>query len=1133
MEDPLEFIKQELNSKLTSIDKAIQIHRERAAAYREERQQICEQMKVIETDKINIEFNNLFLSLQNKQESVIQQINNTFNVIMDRQTLSYENGKCEAVISDLLSSKDRVESLLSADTPRRTFFKESVVIGQLIQQDLNAIMQYQIEHFEDSTDTIEFPTFKLEMDKSISAIQEITLIESNPPLTPEAIELESIPLSSDNLTAATIDQTISLDLPPLTHDTDPNTEVLSTIDSQAIPTKETDFIQNDLATEDEGNTINIVSNELSAEKTDLVIHDINTLNIASNGLSAEKNDNPELISKVGSGQATESHPVVPFESLSAKHKYKFVVTHVASPSYLYLQLVTKEFNQMIPGITEYHTNIDENPEEAKPVNPDSITKGRYFFAKYDIDGCWYRALILQTETEHPQKVNVYFIDYGNPGLVSMDNLRPIPEKYATFPQQAFVASLYNIKPTGSDVIIITPTNDDEWTLPSMKYKWEQHVIQWVDIILDAHRLVYGLISQCGKSNHLELDLILSTGTVCEILDSNLISFTPSQLTLLDSDHVSLRELLISGSMGIEADPNHIDSLSFYTSNSSTHETAPVSSPEFSEIFGTLRSDHENEYLFPNIFQEDGSFSCMLAATDSPDLFYVNIIHIGATIIDRIASEIVSYMDAGILGRTLIRVKQPCLAFYVEDELWYRGIVLEMKPSEDKYFVFFVEFGSTSWVTEKQIQPINNKLFRYPVQAIPCRLYGIKPKNKFLWPLEAVEEFTKLSGPTSILNAFMISCEPHERIHNNISIMKEFVINIRLYECNNPKSVNECLIELGYAETIDSTRETDVSASSLSFSNSPDLDNWNPMENDFLSANNNYQYEDDNIDIAIQGYKDPDQSHICRYYNSTRGCRRGTSCKYTHTLYSKRNRFRMKEIPFSYSIQELPSLNSFILCKITGIQSPYNFYITCPYGCVDLEEDILSHSDNIKRFFEEKFPIEETEFYLLNKNIQDFYDTEAYPVPLDYYSNGEIVIVHSSAHNWCRSRIIEPESIKVFYVDYGYSEIVGNTDIRQIEKRFLFTPFQAIPCVLSGIVPIIDKLDEARERLDTLATNRNFLARVEGRVDKGQLCLYFLPNENEPMNCNLPCNCLNDLLFNEGYYERCGNREECKIKFFPG
>ena len=1130
----LEFIKQQLKSKINSIEEAIQMYHMRASSYREEKRQICEQTKLNEANKITAEFCKLFLLLHNKQQQTIEELNNSFQIILEKETSISQNGTCDGVISNLVFSKKKVESLLKAETTKSAFFSESAQIGHLIDQDLHAIMQYQFEQFDEPSDPIEFPTFKVDVDNCVNAIQEIIFVESLPIIPPSSTEL------TESIIDTQSDQAVTPSSPHLTHKTEQNSQMVSTIDSQVIPTDET----------------NLENHSVIESETESNEAPVNPIDIISHELSVEENENSGLASKEVATELTtdiESHPTkVPFECLSVNQEYKFVVTHSSSPSYLYLQLVTREFNQMIPGITEYHTHIDEYPEEAELVNPDSVTAGSYYFAKYDVDGCWYRAVILAAETEHPQKVSVYFIDYGNTDLVSIHNLRILPEKFAIFPQQAFIASLYNIKPIDSDALIITPTNDDEWTLPSMKYQWEQEVIQWVDVILDAHRSVYGYISQCGQSNHLELDLVLSTGTVREIMDSRLIPFTPSQLTLLDRDHVSLRELLISGSMGVESDStsqlNYSDIFSLSTSNSShhsnklstmipeklTYEDTLVTHLEYSEIFGTPRSDCEDGYFFPNIFQEESFFSCMLAATDSPDLFYVHVIHIRAKIIDEIASEIVGYMETYPCDRTPIEVKQPCLAFYTEDKLWYRGIVLEIKPNEEKYFVFFVEFGSTSWVTIKHIKPIDSKLLRFPIQAIPCRLYGIKPKNKLLWPLEAVEAFIKLSGPSTILTASMVSCEPHERIHNNVIIMKEFVINVRLYEYNiQETSLNDCLIELGYAESIESPHDT-ISASSISFSNSPDeLDGWNPMESEFLSSRNNYIYEDDNIDLAIQGYKEPDLSRICRYYNSARGCNMGSLCKYIHTLYPKKNRQREKAIPNSTLVLALPPKNSYIHCKITSIQSPYNFYIRCPNGSIDLADDIVTESGNTKHLFEEKYPIEETEFFLLHKEIQAFYDTQAYPVLSEDYYNGEIVIVHSSEHNWYRSRVIDPGSIKVFYVDYGYTEIVNQANIRQIEKRFLFTPFQAIPCVLSGVVPIIEKLDEARERLESLATNRNFLARVEGCIDKGALCLYFLPNENEPVDCNLPCGCLNELLCNEGFYERCESKNENEIKTFPG
>ena len=66
-------------------------------------------------------------------------------------------------------------------------------------------------------------------------------------------------------------------------------------------------------------------------------------------------------------------------------------------------------------------------------------------------------------------------------------------------------------------------------------------------------------------------------------------------------------------------------------------------------------------------------------------------------------------------------------------------------------------------------------------------------------------------------------------------------------------------------------------------------------------------------------------------------------------------------------------------------------------------------------------------------MQEFYDSQSIPLFSENWALSEIAVAKSEAQKWYRCRILDPESLKVFYLDYGYIEIVEKQSIRKIDQ----------------------------------------------------------------------------------------------------
>ena len=1039
MTDPIEFLRQRLQMKLESINVAIQMYYGRLDSYTENRNKVGKEAKGKIIEKINSEFNKLFVVLHNKQQAVLEELNASYKTVLDKEIKLPNSEQCKTAVLNLTSCSEKVDLLLH-ETNRAVFFQESSKIGQEIEFNLDLLMKFQIEQFDVPCTSTVFPEFSFDLDETIFSVNSINLQPEN---------IESIASNS------------STDLD---------------ITSQPV---------------------------------------INQLKHLSPDFNREI---PETVNSPEKSSIQNECYIVPYENLTRHNKYKFVVLCVYSPSEIYLQLLTKEFNQMIPKITQYHDDVDAHPEQTEVVNFASVEPGQYFFAKYSSDNCWYRALIRSKQID---TVEVYFVDYGNTDKVSIENLRFLPEIFAALPQQAFKCILNTIIPIENDLF---PSTTDE-TMPT--YQWDKTVTNWVDVVLDAHTSVYGLINECSEENRLELeDIILSSDTLREILKCKSIALTASQWTLLDRDHIGLRELLVSGSMALEtgesSQRNFYDSLSFSNSASSHAEQVIVEKAtnevvEFAEIFGKMRDENECGYYFPNVYQENGSFQCMVTFVESPECFYVHIIHTKNRIVDEIAKEILVFLAENPPGGEYqIAVRQPCIA--IGDGIWFRCIVLEIDKENSIYFVFYIDFGSTASVKSHEIVPIDKRLIQFPAQAVPCRLYGIKPpNNKLLWPREAIETFNSIISD-SLLTAFMTSFVTRVRTHNNVVVMEECLMKVNLYDYEKrDECLNDRLIDLGYADMLATPAQSDIAFSSISFSNSPDdLNSWDPMEAQFLSPNNNYSYQDDSIDIAMNVHKTRDISVICRFFNTLKGCQRN-DCRYQHIPYPEKQ--TKTEIPGINDVVALPEISSFIYCQVTSIHLPDLFYITCPNGAFDLAMDIVSVGKILPKILNEKYPIEETEYYKLFNEMQEFYNSQNIPKILENWALSEIAVAKSQNQKWHRCRIIDPVAVKVFYLDYGYIETVKTENVRKIEQRFIRTPFQAIGCNLSKIKASFEDKDKAKDRIKELVSRKHFYARVDSLIPPA-IRLYFTSEDEDEMEERLYGKCLNDILCQEGYFKSC-------------
>ena len=102
--------------------------------------------------------------------------------------------------------------------------------------------------------------------------------------------------------------------------------------------------------------------------------------------------------------------------------FRVFVSAFDIPGHFYVQLVTKEgqrLDDLNAKMTEYYGNLQMSQGDAPP---NKVVLGEIYCAPFDLDDLWYRGNVIEVKEEEKAAV-LFYIDYGDVGLVQFDDLR--------------------------------------------------------------------------------------------------------------------------------------------------------------------------------------------------------------------------------------------------------------------------------------------------------------------------------------------------------------------------------------------------------------------------------------------------------------------------------------------------------------------------------------------------------------------------------------------------------------------------------------------------------------------------------------------------------------------------------------
>ena len=135
-----------------------------------------------------------------------------------------------------------------------------------------------------------------------------------------------------------------------------------------------------------------------------------------------------------------TQPVFAQENVTVGVEEKVLVTSIINPSKFYCQLFKNgpKVESLMQDINHHYTRLGANEELLSSPSP-----GDPCCAQFSEDGCWYRGLVLGTQSKG---VTVQYVDYGNSETLPITKIKKLIPKFSDLPQQGIECSLNRIKP---------------------------------------------------------------------------------------------------------------------------------------------------------------------------------------------------------------------------------------------------------------------------------------------------------------------------------------------------------------------------------------------------------------------------------------------------------------------------------------------------------------------------------------------------------------------------------------------------------------------------------------------------------------------------------------------------------------
>ncbi|XP_030851200.1 RING finger protein 17 isoform X2 [Strongylocentrotus purpuratus] len=702
------------------------------------------------------------------------------------------------------------------------------------------------------------------------------------------------------------------------------------------------------------------------------------------------------------------------------------VVHIRSPARFYIQ--RKADRPRLDRMMKALYKLCESEDKKKRM-PDPLVVGLRCCCKFSADSQWYRAIIktlpdsLQNggqatldpddkgDEEKEPKVEVGYIDYGNTEWVPISRLCKIRPKYEREPDIAICCSLVDIVSTQKDG------------------RWPREASEAFQAMVEGQEAV--LMSQRGQvGNVLYVDLHQQPND-----------------DIKDDMPISLRDALVFLELACFISPESV--------------------PKPQAIVPPKR------YLPPTVPCKGDDFVVQVSHITDPQCFSVQDMEIVDYLNEMMEKIQVDYAKR-IGPEWQVFCPHPglvCMAFFQEDQRWYRGEVLRA-AGKQQVEVLYVDYGNTATIHYTQLKKMTDDFLKLYRLSLPCGLVDVAPKDKEIgWTDESKLVFSQ--------------CVSFKPLDVSVMDVKEGVIRVIAYdEVEGQRvSVNALLVQRGLAET---TGPGSVSAEILR--------GLSPKPTPILPDTTTTPSEDNTHHVDSSGDKITRESVSATtdgtplkspepmlQVPSTEAAQETKPARTTPTA-ARSSRGSSVTIGCSRSPGQSSQLSgkysAYTAVHVSHAEAPSCIYVQLSTAGKDGLDSLL---ESMTLFYKEEGDCEKTD-----------------------WKEGEIcgaLLVREGV--WCRGKIqcmLPDNNAVVLFTDYGNEEVVSIANIRALDERFQKEAPFAIRCHLVDILPAGGTAEWTKTSCDFLEERLNDLECYickKGDIEKNSLpidLLYELTNK---------------------------------------
>ena len=412
---------------------------------------------------------------------------------------------------------------------------------------------------------------------------------------------------------------------------------------------------------------------------------------------------------------------------------------------------------------------------------------------------------------------------------------------------------------------------------------------------------------------------------------------------------------------------------------------------------------------------------MICHIQSSEEFYVHPIQKQTEKYESVEEEL-KKMEEALLKIDMETVKAGTVCVLRQGGNYHRAVAPSSGSAESRLVLVLLDYGTQvfNFVDAELFKIPEGWLSDLPGLAVPCKLAFVPPlKHEDLIASKQIME-EKISDQL-VYNATLY--KKGAAINEIIIFEDETTLNEEIVNSFNVPSLLETVPENRVRFELDKP--------------------WNPMDDDYEDLSNNYKTNDNDLQVATDGYRC--KRNICPFIANSGYCYKGQFCEDKHDLPRPGAVTTDVEevIIDTLEQQSWPRIGDTVLVKVVWIQSPGFFYIVFPYGPRSVSE--LTEEARKDPSKETAWTRMEAEMKTLYKETRKFF-MDSLPSP------GEMVAVKSDG-GWHRAMVImdlSDVSVEVYFVDRGVRKTELLKNLRLLDPRFTSLPHQVYEAGLDGL-----------------------------------------------------------------------------------